>query len=540
MRTKLSLKGGQGISQALLPFLNDFCTMMRHLSKTTKITVLCAVIYLFAFGLAQALLPIRPFWNDEWRLIYNIKFKTIPELWGRLDLLQECPRVYLSLLKYISASFDYSYTSLRLPPLIITLANLFFVFYLRKKLYPENSVLSYLFILILVSSQTFTDYMVQVKHYEMDIFLTLLVGWQLYMLLRLTAGSEVKKASYALLLLTFITLPYLGYIYPIAVAPVFPVVCLAWWAQRKKENGSRRTVIVALPLLLAVLTIILFYQIDIRQVMQNKDMYDSYQMAYYHSHQETLAEDFWKLFALVGSGFVFEIVFGILGIAAFFYGMYRLYKTRLAAYGLLQYFHLYAVLLLWGVLLLFATGKLVGGVARLTVYTVPAIAMLIIALLSDLKNKWGRWQQGLAIGGVLYLALLGNILTTCINTFTYKDYHRQITTYRNTGKALKEARLSRLPFMVTDGVNGKEYKEDSTAPGQIQTHTITPDQIKGQDKLAVEVIVKDHPEYKVWDTITYYHMPDAKWIQTYVQQLPPRYKAAVAGDGIHYQQYNKQ
>src|ERR1043165_4610043 len=83
-----------------------------------------AVVYLLAFAFAMAMLPIRPFWNDEWRLTYNIKFKSFEGLWGRLSLLQQCPRVYLSVLKKIAAFFDYSYTSLRLPPLIISCASI--------------------------------------------------------------------------------------------------------------------------------------------------------------------------------------------------------------------------------------------------------------------------------------------------------------------------------------------------------------------------------------------------------------------------------
>jgi len=489
--------------------------------------------------MAQAFFPVRPFWNDEWRLIYNIKFKTIPELWGRLDLLQECPRVYLSILKYIGAAFDYSYTSLRLPPLLLTLANIFFVFRLRKMLYPDNAVLSYLFVLILISSQTFTDYMTQVKHYEMDIFLCLLVLWQLFVLLRIAREGLRQQGTYALLLLTVLLFPYLGYIYPIAVAQVFPVMAVALWARRQQENRRAVIVQVALPLVLAAISIFIFYQIDVRNVIGNKDMYDSYQRAYYHTKPETFAGDFWNLFALVGSGFVFEIVFGVLGMAAFFYGIYRLVKTKWSQYTTLQYFHLYAILLLCGVILLFATGKLVGGVARLTAYTVPSISMLLIALLSDIKDKFGRARLGWGMAAVLFLALFGNIISTCINTFTYKDYQRQITTYRNTGKALKQARMQKIPFMVSDGVGGKMQAEPAGGPGKIATNTITPDQVKGQDDLAAEVIVKVHPAYKVWDTVAYFYMPDAKWIANYVGQLPPAYKAVIAGDGIRYHVYYK-
>ena len=42
--------------------------------KLIETVTIGAVIYLFCFGVAQTFFPVRPFWNDEWRLIYNLKF----------------------------------------------------------------------------------------------------------------------------------------------------------------------------------------------------------------------------------------------------------------------------------------------------------------------------------------------------------------------------------------------------------------------------------------------------------------------------------
>src|SRR5690606_1839450 len=174
-----------------------------------------------------------PFWNDEWRLIYNIKFKNFAQLWGTLDLLQECPRVYLTLLKIISANFDYSYTALRLPPLIIGMSSIALLFFLHKKLYPQQSLISGLFILILISSQTFTDYLVQVKQYEMDIFLALAALWQLVILLNL-ATHEQRWRIYIFLCLSLLIVPYFSYTYPIVAAPFFPIALLCFWVERRK------------------------------------------------------------------------------------------------------------------------------------------------------------------------------------------------------------------------------------------------------------------------------------------------------------------
>jgi len=510
-----------------------------NIHKATRIAVILSVVYLLVFGIVMACFPVRPFWNDEWRLIYNIKFRSVTQLWGKLDLLQECPRVYLTLLKWISAAFDYSYMVLRLPPLIVGMGSILFVFHLRKKFYPDNTASSYLFILILISSQTFTDYLVQVKQYEMDIFLCLLALWQLSVLLDFSFSGRIKTSTYLLLCLGFLLVPYLSYTYPINVAPMFPVVFLSAMAGRKNNPGAQRGIAarMILPLLLVAVSIAVFYAIDVKHVMADQHMYHSYQKAYYNNHKETFAEDFWNLFALVGSGFLFELIFGILGIAAFLYAIYRLAKKDYRTYVYIDYLHCYAVILIFLVLLLFATGKLIGGVARLTAYTVPSIAMLIIALLGDLGDKYGYRKPAAAIIAVLFIALFGNIVSSCINTFTYSEYKSRIATFRQTQKALTRARLDHIPFMVTDGVCGDPWNLDTPKPGVIQTHTITPRQIEGADTLCAEVIAKVNPGYKVWDSVVFYYMPDTKWINVYVGQVPKEYKAVIAGDGIHYKKY---
>jgi hypothetical protein len=512
----------------------------KGIQKFIKPATIAIIVYLFCFGIAMALFPIRPFWNDEWRLIYNIKFKSISQLWGTLDLLQECPRVYLSLLKVISAAFDYSYTSLRLPPLLIGLASIFLIFHLRKKFFPENTVFSYLFILIVVSSQTFTDYLVQVKQYEIDIFLSLVALWQFWTLLKISKEGQVHKASYILLLVSLLIVPYFSYTYPIAIAPAFPIIFLLPLLSKADAQSKRRRLIsLYVPLLLAAISILVFYVIDVKNVMADERMYASYQQAYYRHHQETFIEDFWKLFALVGSGFVFELIFGIIGIASFFYIGYRVIKKKAISFSNRNWLELYAVLLLLLILFLFATGKLVGGVARLTAYSVPSISILVISFLEEVKWRFQYRKTSNIVAAILFVALFGNIISTCINNFTYPEYKNRIKTYKHLSHALEDARLQHLPLMVTDGVLGDQYDTKPPSPGQIETNTITPRQIAGADTLCAEVIVKVNPAYKVWDTIPFYYMPDMKWIKEYVQQLPPQYQSVIAGDGIHFQKLKR-
>jgi len=513
---------------------------IQKLERIARITTIVLVVYLFCFGAAMAFFPIRPFWNDEWRLIYNIKFKDYGALWGRLDLLQECPRVYLSLLKFISAHLDYSYTSLRLPPLVIGAASVALLFYLRKRLYSDNSVLSYLFILILISSQTFTDYLTQVKQYEIDLFLCLVALWQLLVLLKVSQDGVRDRFGYGLACLVFIVAPFFSYTYPIVVAALYPAVLAAAWI-RRPISGSvfKHYFFLLMPLFFAGISILVFYLIDVRHVMADKSMYDSYLKAYYQGERPGVIQNFWNLFALIGSGFLFELIFGVLGILAFFHGFFMLAKKQFRSFTSHDYFILYALALLLLVMGLVFSGKIVGGVARLTAYTVPSISILILSLLEQLKSRFGFVRLTKGIAFLLFAGLAGNIISSCINTFTYPEYQSRITTYRNTAKALRDARNKKLPFLYTDGVCGDQWEVPAPAPGKISRYNISPAQIAGADTVAAEVIVKVNPEYKVWDTIPIFYMPERKWINEYVKQLPDSFSAAIAGDGIRYKKYKR-
>ena len=539
----------------------------KNVNRVVKVATIGIVTYLLIYGIATALFPIRPFWNDEWRLIYNIKFKNVSQLWGVLDLLQECPRCYLTLLKEITSFFDYSYTSLRLPALIIGFASIFFIFHLKKKALPGGSTYSYLFILIFVSAKTFTDYITQTKQYEMELFLCLLALWQFITLLELfDKGKLDNKYTYFLLCFSFLVAPFFSYTYPISIAPVFPIIILKYIAFRK--NGEQRIADVgfwltlSLPLVIVTISTIVFYYVDVKQVMADHRMYLSYMTTYHKCGKEYFIEDFWDLFSGVGSGFLYEIIFGIIGIAAFFYGIYKLALVKKFSYTKDEYIRLYSVFLLFATLCLFLSGKLLGGVARLTDFTVPSISILIVSFFEDLKYKYRYFKVTNVIAAVLFVGLFGNILTTCINRFTYPEYSNWIITYWNTSAALKKARLEKVPLLYTDAVRGRAdvkrqsifdivpilftYRvgNDTTvdrapAPGEVRSNTIDSAQIAGTEVLCAEVILKVNPEYKVWDTIPVYLIPDTRWVGDYVKQLPTDVKSVYVCDGINYMKVDR-
>ena len=493
------------------------------------------VIYLLCFGVAMTYFPIRPFWNDEWRLIYNLKFKNVSQLWGTLDLLQQCPRFYLTALKAFTSWFDYSYTSLRLPSLITGMASIPFCFYLRKRIFPDSPLFSYLFILILVSSQTFTDYLVQVKHYNMEIFLCLLALWQFVTLLEHEPG-KVNHVRYGLLCFSFLVAPFFSYTYPIVIAPVIAIVIQkAIISYKNKQHGIGQLVVQLLPMVIVAGSIVIFYFIDVRQLLSDNRMYQSYlKMLGNEKGESHFIADFWNLFALLGSGFVYEIIFGITGIAAFIYGVYRLAASRNRTFTRQDYFKLYALLLVVLTIAFIFSGKLLGGVARLTAFTIPSISILIISFFEDMRERYHYIKPANSFAAVLFIGLFGNIFTTCIHTFTKEDYNNRITTYWNTSEALKQARLHKIPILFTDGVKGYKINQDAPVPGKISYNTITPEQIRGNDDLCSEVVLKVNPEYKTWDSIKVYQMPDTKWTNEYINQLPTSVTKVLVGDGTSF------
>lgn len=524
------------IKKELFPHFYDM--NFKRIDRVVRIAIIGIIIYSLCFGIAMAIFPIRPFWNDEWRLVYNIKFKNVHQLWGTLDLLQQCPRTYLTLLKGISSSFDYSYTSLRLPPLVIGFFNILLCIYLKKKLFQNNSTYNYLFILIFISSQTFTDYIVQVKQYEMDLFLCLVALWQLIVLLDLFETKAVNTYKYVLLCISFLGVPFFSYIYPIVVAPIFPIILLKSISyinyEEARKSKPRLLFLAYMPLILVTISIIIFYFIDVKQLMADNRMYASYQkMLGNEKGDKNFIKDLWNLFALVGSGFIYEIIFGVLGIASFLYGSYRLAKIEVNAFTKEDYFKLYSVLLIIITLGLFLSGKLLGGVARLVCFTVPSISILIISFLDEkVRNSSAKLAN--IVATILFLGLFLNIITSFINRFTYPEYANRIKTYWNTGDALKQARLGKLPILITNGALGDKINKTPLSPGKITTNTITPAQIAGADTVCAEVVVKDNPEYKTWDSVTIYTIPDIKWINDYMKQLPPQYTSAIAGDGVNF------
>jgi hypothetical protein len=479
---------------------------------------------MIGWGLLMVCLPIKPFWVDEWRIIYNLKYKTPETIWGPLDYMQQFPRVYLAIVKAFTSAFHYSYTSLRLPSFLVGGATILFCWRLMKLLYPEAKANKYLFVMVLVSSYTFTEYFVQAKQYTMEMLLSLVALWQLIGLVRLKSQPGIHFGKYVLLCLGFVIAPFFSYTYPIVVAPVYIVVLLESILFLKEDNimGKGKVLFLQwLPLLLCLLSIFVFYKIDIAQVMKDEGMQDFWSEYIMKDgfDAKLFVAKFFHLFAEVGSGALFEILFGVVGLGAFLYGSYRVVPALSRQKSTDEIVRLYCVLVIVVTVGLFMAGKLPLGEPRLNSFTVPAISILIIYLLDNLASSpRGKIAAG-AIAIVLYAGVTGNIYTSCINTYTDPKYARKMRIYKATETAIKIAQEKQIPVLVTPGV---VYPHNGTRNYPYKT------------KMPGDWVFKSFPAYDVSKEIPVYPIDSITDAASYISHLPPTTTEVMVGDGEAY------
>ena len=488
---------------------------IRIITKTTLSFVICS-------GLILVLAQIKPFWVDEWRLLYNLKFKTPAALWGKLDYTQQFPRLFLEVIKGFTSLFDYSYFVLRLPSFMAATATIFCCYRLMNRIYGNRQLNKYLFVLITVSSYTFTKYLVQIKQYEMEILLSIVAIWQLLELLKLQNPS-FNKGGYILLCTSFLVVPFFSYTYPIAAAPIFMVVFVQAIRLLKNNSfaGNRKKVLLMqwLPLCICMVSILVFYITDVSQLMADPDMhqYWGYRMINGGVTVKSVGVKLYNLFSEVGAGFIYEIIFGILGVASF---VFAIYKTNLKQlfkkeYDTSDWLKLYSILLLLLTMVLIISGKLPVE-PKFNAYTVSSIAIMIIYFIDHLRQNSSFKKPAIIISLILYAGLTGNIFITFITIFTKPEYSRRIAIYVNTENAIIMAQAKKMPIIITPEV---------AFPDDIRMD------IPFIPTISASHVLQTFPAYKVNENIAVYAINDVAEISTYVKKLPPYITAVLAGDG---------
>lgn len=524
-----------------LSFSNSLATIKRF--------TIYALAFIIIADFALVLIQAKPFGVDEWRLIYNIKFKEPAALWSHLDFVQQFPRAYLELIKLFCAPFDYSYFTLRLPSFLVGTATIILCYRLMNQIYQPLQRTHYLFILILVASHAFLEHFIEVKQYTMDILLSLAAIWQLIVLLSLH-GSGIDKQRYILLCLSFLIVPFFSYTYPIAVAPVYIIVFLQSINQIIITRGIVHTKKYLfqkwLPLSIGLISMTIFYLTDVSQVMADKSMHEYWasQMMLHGFDTRLLLTNFFMLFAQVGSGAIFQFLFGISGMVAFALGIFQCFKKF--DYSTIAFLKLYSILLIAFALILFITGKLPLGVPRLNAFTIAAIAMLITNMVHTLLRSLPLRKIAVALYTILFIGLIGNMVNSYATGFIKNEYSKKLSIYVNTENAIILAQKQHLPILITPHIAFPDDKvlhfpgNNTLAanmcfpPGYDKSiHCIAADNIPG------DWVLKTFPAYKQQYHIPVYAINDLNKLNDCIQQLPASVKTCLVGDGVSFKIINR-
>ena len=507
-----------------------------------KTITFLSLSFLVLSGLYEVVASVRPFWIDEWRIIYNIKFKSHEQLWGQLDFMQQFPRVYLNLIKSFCEPLHYSYFSLRFPSFVVALLAIGMCYRLMRQLFQKEDMTRYLFLSMILSAYTFTEYFVQVKQYTMDIFLSLVAISQLLTLQDVINNKEVKWWRYGLLCMGFAVVPFFSYTYPIVIAPVFIIMVLQTIALFKRDNTSAKTSVLIktwLPLLICGAGIVVFYRIDVSQVMKDCGMkqYWGNIMMLDGFHPLLFFKNFFLLFAQVGSGLLFQIIIGVTGVAAFIWSITDVIKNKARAKSGIEIAVLYSLVLLLIVLLLFAAGKLPVAEARLNCFTVPAITILIIRFFNYLSTTAIKPKIYGGIAIVIFLGTSGHFFSSYKKAMNNAEHSKKLNIYRQTEDALRLAEDKNIPLVVTPQV-AYPYDTVINFPCCNQRATVLcyPQPTKSANDFTTGInqpadwIVKTLPAYSSLHPVEVYAV-DSLQNTDVMKKLPQNVTSVVAFDG---------
>ena len=520
--------------------------------KTLRIVILASLSFMIGTGLVLVLAQIKPFWVDEWRIIYNLKYKSTALLFGPLDFMQQFPRVYLVIIKLFASLFDYSYFTLRFPSFLVGTAAIILCYHLMNKIFRQKQVTRFLFVMIVASSHAFTEYFVQTKQYTMEVFLSLLAIWQLLQLLRLNEKNTISGRKYAVLCFSFLAAPFFSYTYPIVVAPLFIIMLIQsisfLKSNEEPSNKLKRLFRLWFPLIVCTISVIGFYIIDVAQLMADKEMhqYWGYQMMQNGLSISLFLKNSFCLFSNVGAGLLFQIIFGVVGILAFVFALQsslrKFYKTTSNINDQVTF---YCVLLILFVFSLFIAGKIPLGEARLNIFTVPAIAFLIVSFFDHLKliRLYPKTVSILTI--TLFVGVIGHIFTVPVKVLAGAENNKKLNIYVNTENAIILAQSKKMPIFITSQV-AYPYNKMVNIPANcdLSIRLSFPGQYKMVNKLLDnnlpgDWVLKTFPAYKVNENTPVYALNKLNELQECLLQLPSSVTSVLAGDGRFFQVINR-
>lgn len=495
--------------------------------KIVKIITIITLIVMIVWGAISVFAEVRPFWVDEWRIIYNLKTKSVAELWGKLAYMQQFPRTYLSGIKIFTAYFDYSYTSLRFPAYVVGIATMISIYLLTTTVFSASNLFRYLMIIMLLSSSTFTEYFVETKQYTMDLLMCTIAIWQLVWLLRLGKKQQIKPdIGYIILCSSLLILPFFSYTYVITLLPVYAVLAADNILSRKtnssSQSGMGNILLQWLPLFLVTFSTTIFYITDIAQLSTDNEMkhYWGHLMMNNGFAIIDFAEHVFHLFAQAGAGLLFWSLFGVSCTASFVYCIRKCYlNIKASTQTIPDSVLLYSVLLILLIMVLNLLGKLPIGEPRLNAFAIPAIAVMLITMLTDIAKR-DKFNKGAKIMFfLLFAGPVGNVYSTIAACFTDSKYAKRMEIYHATQAALNRANNQRMPILITPGVaypyeNTVNFPFDNNVPG--------------------DWVLMTFPAYKMWQSGLVFAIDDTTNAKEYIKKIPENTDSLMIGDGINY------
>ncbi len=476
-----------------------------RLDKISRILATTTLVFFLSYGVVITFFPVIPFWVDEWFIIENLKFRTAPELWHVLNRTQQFPRVYLQIVKSLTSACDYSYTSLRLCSFITHSLGILLLYRLSARIFKKETAWRLLWVVIYVAYNTSIHYFAQVKQYTMEMALSLVGLWQLLELLNVSS-ERPNRWRYLLLNASFIACPFFSYTYPIVMAPIY-IVVVSRSIKAKKWNAAA-----VLPLSLGIISVAVFYYVDVRHVLADKGMQDFWQDLIMKTFSfPKLCRNVYAMFCNIGAGELFGNLFGIIGVSAFLFSTWQCVKKIFSSSNATDYPVVYSCLLIWVVIVLYMAGKLPLGTFRLNAFTVPALGILVIHLLKQTSELRKMRNPGLIATFLLFLASIGNVFATALDNIAGKEHERALKIYQTTIPAIQQARKEHIPILVTPTI---AFPFD--------------------DRWQGDWILRTHPAYKWYDEVPIYAIPNANSADSFIQKMPAKPKAVIMLDGDNF------
>ncbi|MBZ0098865.1 MAG: hypothetical protein K8F30_07260 [Taibaiella sp.] len=422
---------------------------MRYQEKIATIIGYVTIAFFLFAGLATAVVALQPFWLDEWFIIQNLKFRTADALWGQLEYMQQFPRLYLQALKVITETFNYSYSSLRLPSFAVHTAGVLLCICISRRLFKGSVIAVFTFILIYISFKTSQDYFVQVKQYTMEMLLGLVAIWQMMSIQKILTRERLAALHWILLYVSMATVTFFSYTYPILAASMLYVVVMRRAMQRGDAERDNYSPHIPVLIVLSAASVALFYVLDVMYVMHDGGMQD-YWKEYIMKDGFNVALFFgniYKLFAHQGAGALFEIIFSVLGIAGWVLGLYtfRKYAKSNEPRELMVAF---ATVVVAAMIVLFAISKLPLGAHRLNAFATPLLALLSINFLLRVQEKTKMKTVVSIVLLILLLAQAGNVFSSVINKMTSDEMEKKRVIYNHVSDCITRAQAKKLPVFV--------------------------------------------------------------------------------------------